>query len=105
MQLDEKTRTELRDKYGSGAKLLHADGHDYVFRRATVPEYSRFKAAALNEKERPNAGASLLSACRLFPPADEYSRLISERPALPEQLGLKFVQWLGDEIIVEVEEL
>jgi hypothetical protein len=95
MQLDEKTRTELRDKYGSGAKLLHADGHDYVFRRATVPEYSRFK----------NAGASLLSACRLFPPADEYSRLISERPALPEQLGLKFVQWLGDEIIVEVEEL
>lgn len=102
--IDDATRAELRAKYPGAISLSTEEGL-FVLRRPTPAEYARFKAAAIDDKQKPRAVEQLVGLCVVYPAREVYAAACERKPALPDMLGEPLLALAGAGMRVEVEQL
>ena len=66
--MDEKIIETAKEKHGEVFSVAHA-GREFLFRRATRPEYKRFRAALFDDRKRADALELLVRSVIVHPDA------------------------------------
>ncbi len=104
MRPDERTIERLKAEHGE-VYLLEAAGVAVVARPPSRAEYRRFRARALDEKNRADALEALTRACVVWPEQAEFDTLLEQKPALAEVFGAKLLELAGAVEEAEIKKL
>jgi hypothetical protein len=105
-ELDEKTKAQLKEQHGDRIEQIDLD--DDLFVVAKPPsegEYERFTSMLLDDEQKPKAMKTLVLACVVYPPKDEFRALIKERPALIGTIGKELHAMAGAAKVVKRKKL
>jgi hypothetical protein len=94
MPIDETISEDLKAKHGDVLEL-ETDWGDAAFRVATPGEWQRFNDEIADESTRPRALRTLVIACCVYPPRDEFEKLLTKRPGLTQGFGNQLTKHCG----------
>jgi hypothetical protein len=94
--LDEKSKAQLKSEHGDRLEVLELDdGLEIVAKPPSEGEWERFTAMTLDDEQKPKAMKTLVRACVVYPPKDEFVALLKERPALVGSIGKQLHEMAG----------
>lgn len=91
-------RTKAVADHGEDAlQVVETKRGEVLVRAPKRGEWKRFKAAAINEKQRADATENLVRSCVVYPAEAEFTKLLDRYPALADSLGEVVVDLAGAE--------
>lgn len=93
---DVKTKA-IADHGEDALQVVETKRGEVLVRAPKRGEWKRFKAAAINEKQRADATENLVRSCVVHPAEAEFSKLLERFPALADSLGEIVVDLAGAE--------
>ena len=100
MPIDPQVFEQLKEKHPRAVSLT-AGGDTIAVAPPTRPQWRRFKAAAADERKRPDALELILRDCLLYPDPQAFESMIEKRPALVEVFAEQVLELAGAGLEVE----
>jgi hypothetical protein len=104
--LDETTKAKLKADHGDRIEEIELDDDLVVVAKPpSEGEYERFTAMVMDDEQKPKAMKTLVLACVVYPPRDEFRALIKDRPALVGSIGKELHSMAGAAKVVKRKKL
>lgn len=93
--IDEALIAKLKAEHGDRLHLLETEDALAVFKTPDRGTYERYWSEILNEDERARAHKNLVLACVVYPPREEFVRVLDSLPGLVQSFGPALVKAAG----------
>lgn len=107
MITDEQIAKLKADNPGAELHLLTNDETEaeVVVKTPSEPEWRRFRSMSSDDSQRAMALRSLVLACVVRPPMEEFAEMLERKPGLAETFGSKLVDIAGVSMATTVRKL
>ena len=105
-KLTDEIRAELKRKYPDASlHRLYAEGFEIIIKAPDDHEWRNFRNHTGDPDLRPRSMTKLMGMVLVWPSIEEWDKLVTQFPGLPESFGAKVVDIAKANLKVESEKL